>query len=270
MAEKKKICLITIDPQNDFVNRDGTATLAVPGAIADMDRLARMIEKNGDEIDDIQITMDSHFHVHIAHACWHVDKKGNHPKPFTLISDDAMINGDFRAYDPERQQWTLDYTKALKVNKRYVLCIWPDHCIIGSPGQCIDPVFLKAVTAWETRFFATAPRTTKGSNPFTEHYSAVKADVEYPGDPKTRLNSRLIDTLKTYDIILAAGEALSHCLNFTMSDIVADFSDDQVKKIVLLEDAASSVPGFEKMGEDFVNAMVAKGMQVSKTTTFFK
>jgi len=266
---KQKVCLLTIDPQNDFVNRDGNATLAVPGAIADMDRLAKMVEKHGDEIDDIQITMDSHYHVAIFHSCWWVDKKGNNPKPFMLIPDDAVVAGDFRAFDPDRAKWSADYVKALKDNKRYVLCIWPDHCIIGSPGQCIDPVFLKAVTAWETRFFATAPRTTKGSCPYTEHYSAVKADVEYPGDPKTRLNFRLVDTLKKYDVILAAGEALSHCLNFTMSDIAAEFSDEQVKKIVLLEDAASNVGTFEKMGEDFVNRMVAKGMRIAKTTTFF-
>jgi nicotinamidase/pyrazinamidase len=270
MAAKQKVCLVTIDPQNDFVNRDGKGTLAVPGAVADMDRIAKMIDKNGDVIDDIQITMDSHYHVQIFHSCWWIDKKGKNPNPFTLIDDAAVDSGDFRAYDPERQDWSKSYVKALKANKRYVLCIWPDHCIIGSNGQALDPVFLKAVTDWETRFYATAPRTTKGSNPFTEHYSAVKADVEYPGDPKTRLNSRLIDTLKEYDIILATGEALSHCLNFTMGDIAEEFGDAQVKKIVLLEDAASNVPGFEKMGEDFVNRMVAKGMQISKTTTFFK
>jgi len=267
---KKKVCLLTIDPQNDFVNRDGTATLAVTGAVGDMDRLAKMVEKYGDEIDDIQITMDSHFVYQIFHPMWWVDKNGKQPKPFTLIDEAAVTNGEFRAFDLERQQWSVDYVKALKANNRYVLCIWPYHCIIGSHGQCIDPVFLKAVTAWETRFFASAPRTTKGSNPFVEHYSAVKADVEYPGDPKTRLNSRLIDTLKEYDIILTAGEALSHCLAFTVGDIATEFGDDQVKKIVLLEDAASNVTGFEKMGEDFVNRMLAKGMQLSKTTIFFK
>jgi len=39
MATKQKICLFVIDPQNDFVNRDGKATLPVKGAIGDMDRL---------------------------------------------------------------------------------------------------------------------------------------------------------------------------------------------------------------------------------------
>jgi nicotinamidase-related amidase len=267
---KKKICLFTIDPQNDFVSRDGKGALAVPGAVADMDRLAKMLDKYGAEIDDTQLTMDSHYHVAIFHSCWWVDRKGNHPNPFTLITEEAINNGDFRAYDPERQEWSANYVKTLKANNRYVLCIWPDHCIIGSVGACIDPVFLKAVTDWETRYFAMAPRTTKGSNPFTEHYSVCKADVEYPGDPKTRLNSRLIDTLKEYDIILTSGEALSHCVNFSASDIAEEFGDAQVKKIVLLEDASSNVPGFEKMGEDFVNRMVAKGMQISKTTTFFK
>jgi nicotinamidase-related amidase len=267
--DKRKVCVLTIDPQNDFVNRNGKGTLAVPGAIGDMDRLAKMIKTHGDDISDIQITMDSHYHVHIAHACWWIDKHGKNPKPFTLIPDDAVVNGDFRAYNSEHQKWSENYTRTLKQNKRYVLCIWPDHCIIGSEGQAIDPVFLEAVTEWEHRFFAMAPRTTKGSNPYTEHYSAVKADVEDPNDPKTRLNTKLTNILKTYDDILTDDEALSHCLNFTATDIADDFSEEQVKKIVLLQDAASSVTGFEKMGEDFVNRMVARGMRLAKTTNFF-
>jgi nicotinamidase-related amidase len=115
-----------------------------------------------------------------------------------------------------------------------------------------------------------APRTTKGSNPLVENYSVVKADVEDPNDPATRLNTRFINTLKKYDTILLAGEALSHCLRNSAVDIMAEFGDDQIKKFVLLEDASSSVPGFEKMGEDFVKEMTAKGMRVARTDTFFK
>lgn len=267
---KQKICLLTIDPQNDFVNRDGKGTLGVGGAIGDMDRLANMVRKYGQDIDDIQITLDSHYQNHVAHAIWWVDKKRVHPKPFTLITKDAAEAGDWVATNPALQEWSLNYVRKLAERGRYPLCIWPAHCIIGSVGQCIDPVFYEAVTEWETKFYGIAPRTTKGSNPLTEHYSAVKAEVEDSNDPGTRLNDRLIKTLKTYDVILITGEALSHCVANTVRDIAAEFSDDQVKKFVLLEDAASNVGGFEKMGEDFVNEMVKRGMGIAKTTTFFK
>jgi len=51
----------------------------------------------------------------------------------------------------------------------------------------------------------------------------------------------------------------------TIRDIAAEFGDDQIKKFVLLEDTSSNVGGFEKMGQDFVREMVARGMQ--RTTT---
>jgi len=273
---KKKVCLLVIDPQFDFCNDQGR--LFVPGAHEDMVRLGAMIKKYGGDIDDIQITMDSHYGVHVAHSrCW-VSKTGEHPIPIFLhkgndipmpITLDDVLAGEWRAYNTAWQQRYVDYLTALKQNGRYALMIWPDHCIIGHPGQNLYEPFLEAITEWEDRFFAMAQRTTKGSNPFTEHYSAVKADVEDPKDPKTRLNTKLIDLLKEYDVILGGGEALSHCKAYTMRDIFHEFSADQIKKFVLFEDASSSVPGCEKMGEDFVNEYAAKGMQVAKTTNYF-
>jgi len=267
--QKQKVCLFVIDGQNDFVGRS-KGSLVVNGAVGDMDRLASMINKHGAELDDIQLTMDSHYHMHIAHSSWWLDKNGNHPIPFTIITEDAMKTGEFRAYHKNLQKWSEHYVSTLAKNNRYPLCIWPDHCIIGSMGQALDPVLFDAVTGWETRFYATAPRTTKGSNMYVEHYSVVKADVEHPSDPMTRLNTSMIDTLKIYDIILTGGEALSHCVANSARDIIAEFSPDQIKKFVLLEDATSSVTGFEKMGEDFINEMTAKGMQLSRTDKFFR
>lgn len=267
---KRKVCLLCIDPQEDFVNRSGIGTLVVSGAIGDMDRLSVMVKKFGANIDEIQITLDSHYIQHITHPFWWKDKNGNHPAPFTLISIDAVTKGEFTATDPDLQEWSKKYVQQLANNNRYPLVIWPLHCIIGSVGQCIDALFYQVVSEWEMKFYTIATRITKGSNPFTEHYSAVKADVEYPDDLTTQLNSKFVDTLKNYDDILIAGEALSHCVANTVRDIANEFSVDQVKKITLLEDASSNVQGFEKQGEDFVNDMVAKGMKIAKTTTFFE
>jgi hypothetical protein len=55
-----------------------------------------------------------------------------------------------------------------------------------------------------------------------------------------------------------------------MRDVFEEFSPEQVKKFVLLEDATSSVGSFEKLGEDFVKEFTAKGMQISTTTKYFK
>jgi len=278
MADKPKVCLLGIDPQFDFC--DPTGRLSVPGAKEDMERVGAMVKKYGGDIDDIQVTMDSHYLIHIAHhRCW-VDRKGKHPLPLFLhdgnkyptpITLQEVKDGVWRAYNTAWQSRYEDYVEQLEKNGRYKLMIWPDHCIIGHPGQNIYDPFLAAITEWEDRFWGMAQRHTKGSNPFTEHYSAVKADVEDPDDSKTRLNTKLIDLLKTYDIILVIGEALSHCLAYTLRDIFNEFGADQVKKFVLLTDACSNVLGCESMGEDFIKEFIADpyNMRTAKTTDFF-
>jgi len=272
-----RVCLLVIDPQVDFCDQNKGA-LAVGGADEDMKRLAAMIEKYPGDISNIQITMDSHFRLHIAHAIMWVDKNNKRPVPIflksgntvpTSLTADLVENGEFRAYNPAWQNKFLNYVQKLKENGRYDLMIWPEHCIIGTPGQCLDPFFREAVSKWEERYHTIAAITTKGSNPFTEHYSAVRADVEDPKDRRTRLNTDLINLLKEYDIILGAGEALSHCFANTMRDVFEKFSVDQVKKFVLLKDATSSVFGCEQMGNDFINEFTTKGMQVATTTSFF-
>ncbi len=262
-----KICLLIIDPQKDFCEG---GSLAVPGATDDLKRVAKMIENHGNDIDDIQLTLDSHFFLHIAHPLWWQNTSGKCPEPFTLITKENVEKGVWKPKNPAWYDWALEYTTALEKNNRYVLCIWSPHCIIGSEGATIQLSLYEAVSNWEIKYFATASRTTKGSNPFTEHYSAVKADCPRPDDQKTGLNARFIDILKGYDTILIAGEALSHCVANTVKDVANEFNLEQVKKIVLLEDASSSVGGFEQQGQDFVNEMTAKGMQLSTTDKFFK
>jgi nicotinamidase-related amidase len=257
-----KVCLLIVDGQVDFC--EGGA-LPVTGATKDLERVSKMIDKHGEVIDDIELTMDSHYHVHIGHSCWWRDSSGASPKPYTLITAEDVKNGKWRPVRDDWKDWASEYIQ--KLNQ---MVIWPDHCIIGSRGQKILPVLFDAVTRWEHKYTAIAPRTTKGSNPFTEHFSAVKACVERHDDAGTRMNGTFVGNLKQYDTILISGEALSHCVANTIRDVAAEFSDDQVKKFVLLEDASSSVAGYEALSQKFVDDMVKKGMQISRTDTFFK
>ena len=71
----KKVCLFIIDPQFDFCDPSGT--LFVPGANLDMVRLGDFINRNITKIDDIQVTLDSHHRVHVAHAISWVDEQLN-------------------------------------------------------------------------------------------------------------------------------------------------------------------------------------------------
>lgn len=260
-----KVGLLVIDPQNDFCDPKGA--LYVNGAEMDMIRLGSFISKNFMNLNDIQVTLDSHHRIHVAHGISWLDQKNNNPAPFTLISADDIKNGKYRARNPQFQSRYLSYVETLETNQRYVLCIWPEHCLIGTPGAAIFPDVWNGIHAWEGRY-AIAGKVTKGSNIFTEHYSAVKADVEDHADPLTKMNMDLVKVLQENDEILLSGEALSHCLASTVKDIADVFSDADIKKMVLLEDTASSVTGFESLGSQFISDMVNRGMRVSTTQTY--
>lgn len=284
---KQKIDLLIIDPQNDFCNEKVVdsggkiieqAALYVHGAEDDMTRLANMIDRIGHHLRDIRVTLDSHRLVDIAHPIFWTDDKGNHPTPFTIITGDDIRKGVWRATYPGHQRIATTYISQLEKNNRYPLCIWPPHCLIGYWGHNYFPAIGKALMKWEEENFANVDIVTKGSNPFTEHYSGVQADVPDQTDPSTQINTRLITALEEADTILLAGEARSHCLANTVRDIVNRFDvegkNDYVKKMVLLTDATSDVadlPGqtmFKDIGEAFVSDMRGKGMRVSTTTEF--
>jgi len=258
----KKAKLFIIDPQEDFCNPKGN--LFVPGADEDMKRLAKMIRENLDSISDITITLDSHHKVHIAHGIWWIDSNGNHPTPFTLISEEDVLNGKWKSFNPEFQRRSLDYVRKLKSIR-----IWPEHCLIGTPGHNVVPELMDALLQWESKF-RLVKKFTKGSNIFTEHFSAVKADVEDPDDITTMFNGKFVESVVDGEgDILIAGEALSHCVASTMRDIASLFTDEQMKRFVLLTDATSNVSGCEHLGNQFIDAMVARGMRLSTTTQYF-
>lgn len=263
----KKIDLVIIDPQVDFCDPRGS--LFVPGADRDMKNLSAMIKRVGKKLNDIHVTLDSHHCMDIAHPRFWKDSAGNNPDPFTRITIKDVENGKWTTAIPSLTKRGLDYVKALDTNGRYPLVIWPYHCLIGSDGYKVYPELFDVLFEWEKNEMAQVGYVTKGSNIFTEHYSAIQADVPDPSDPSTQLNTGLIGTLEEADIILVAGEASSHCLANTVRDIATNFSNaDYVKKLVLLEDATSPVPGFEQLADDFLKEMKAKGMQVTTTKDF--
>ncbi|EIJ43478.1 hypothetical protein BegalDRAFT_2636 [Beggiatoa alba B18LD] len=256
---------LIIDPQNDFANPKGN--LFVAGADKDSERLAAMLKRHLDKIDDIHVTLDSHHWVDIAHPVFWVDSKGNHPAPFTTITVDDVQTGKWRTTQPNCQARALNYVQALKTGGRYDLTIWPPHCLIGHYGHnVVDPI-AKTLIEWENQL-AIVDMVTKGSNPWTEHYSAVQADVPDPEDPSTQLNTRLISTLEDADLIALSGQALSHCVANTIRDIANNFGEANISKMVLIEDTTSPVSGFEALADQFLREMKGRGMRTAKSTEF--
>lgn len=265
----KDIRLLLIDCQNDFCiptfPSGKKGALVVPGAEQDMERLTKFVNKNQKRFTEITATIDSHTRIQIFHPLFWVNSKGQNPPPFTLIPYDDVEKRVWYAFNPKWQSVALNYTQKLKEQGRFTLMVWPEHCLVQTEGHLLVPSLSEALYEWEKNTYSRTNWAVKGMNLFSEHYSCLKSEVIDDKDQNTKLNTQLIDLLNEADEIVVAGEALSHCLNFTVVDLIDNFGPDSIKKIVLLEDATSSVSGFEQSGKDFIKNMVARGMRVSTT-----
>jgi len=258
--------LLLIDPQIDFCCPE-RGSLFVSGADQDMERLAKMVATHSSKIDSITVTLDTHHAFDIAHPMFWVDESGAHPTPFTLISESDVASGQWRAAVSEMQDRSAEYVRALQREGRYTLCIWPYHCLIGSEGHSVEPTLFKALREWEEQC-SIVNYVTKGTNSFTEHYSAIRAEVPDPSDPSTHVNLKLIANLWAADRVLVAGEAGSHCVANTVRDLVIYMGSD-ASKLTLLTDAMSAVTGFESLQTSFFEDMERAGLGFETTETIF-
>jgi len=276
----KRNVLLLIDPQVDFC--EGGA-LAVPGGQAALDNVAGFIDRFGSQLDDIIVTLDSHNLLHIAHPIWFL-KDGKAPDPFTTVMEqDGQIafgaldaQGDFQQESvgttrhPGFADWTVEYLKKLKDGNRYPHMLWPPHCLIGTPGACMVPSIITATQEWERKQFGVVSKVTKGSDIKVEHFGALRAEVENPDNPETKVNSHFLQLLSDPDTtVYGAGLARGHCLANTCMDVAEEFDGDSFcERFVLLEDGTADVANLEFLGDAFVSKMTARGMKTAKTTDF--
>lgn len=263
----EKIVLLIVDPQNDFCHPEGA--LYVPGAEQDARRLGRLITRLRERIAKIHVTLDTHHYMDIAHPVFWLDKDGQHPPPFTIITEGDIEKGIWRPANPSLGEYVSTYARRLRENDRYDLCVWPPHTIIGSWGHNVVKPVYEALVQWEESV-GIVDFVTKGVNFLTEHYSAIQADVPDPADPSTMPNRRLIEKLRQADVMAVAGEALSHCVANTVRDFIRQCEDEEVARLVLVEDATSPVKGFEEVARDFVDEMRGRGMRTVKAEDFLK
>jgi nicotinamidase/pyrazinamidase len=296
MAGNLKADLVIIDGQNDFcVADDGKGNkgaLYVAGAEGDISRVTKMIRRTGKKFRKIHATLDSHQGIGVERPGWWVRvSDGRHPEPFTILGihpDGRRIvkldpTNSMKATEEEyttskpgllhkggiNNEGSFGYLKRLAASGRYPHVVWTVHCVVGSWGHSLVPELSAALTAWEQEKFDRVNYIVKGNNPYTEHFSAVKAEVPDPDDISTQINTPFITTLQEADIIYLTGEALSHCLANTGRDIAECFTDQYVSKLVLLKDAASNVTGFDFLGQAFIKDLTAKGMQTATTEEVF-
>jgi nicotinamidase-related amidase len=287
--DRRKICLLAIDMQNTFCapgyelfvgGRSGT------GAVDDTKRLCEFIYKNLNLITEIIPTLDTHRPLQIFHSIFLINDKGEHPAPYTLISVDDVEKGVWKTNPDiynllnmdkgQAENFLLNYTRKLKEGGKYNLTIWPYHAMLGGTGYALTSSFEEAV------FFHSIARRCqpdfqlKGGNPLTEHYSIFGPEVKERMDGKkiADKNTQLINKLMNYDVIIIAGEAKSHCVAWTIEDLLNDFlliKKQLTQKIYLLEDCTSPVviPGVidytdeaDRAFEKFADA----GMHIVRST----
>lgn len=239
--DRRRTLLLAIDVQNDFM--EGIGTLPVSGSKEDVERLTQWMYRNAAKLTQVMCSLDCHSVHQIFHASWWVDASGNHPSPFTIITHQDLLDGKWIAADGT-QAHSLDYLKALEKGGNKQLCIWPYHCLEGTKGGKLESEFTKMVYYHATARKVTPQFIYKGQNPITEMYGIIKA--EYAGD--NYINQPILDAIEAYDEIYIAGEASSHCVLASVSQIAEYFKENReiTARITLLTDCMSPIASFEE------------------------
>ena len=289
--DRFRICLVAVDVQNTFCipgfelyvgGRSGK------GAVDDNRRLCEFIYRNLHVITQIMPTMDTHQAMQIFHSIFLVNDKGEHPAPFTLITEEDIMEGRWRFnpalshtlhYDANYvQQHLLHYTSELKKSGKYDLTIWPYHAMLGGIGHALVSAVEEAIFFHTIARFSQPDFHVKGNHPLTEHYSVLGPEVTTGPDGKSlvKKSDSLFNKLKEYDAVIIAGQAKSHCVAWTIADLLEDAiarpSDkDLVEKVYLLEDCTSPVvvPGvvdYSENADEAFKRFEDAGMHVVRST----
>jgi nicotinamidase-related amidase len=283
-----RICLVAVDVQNTFCipgfelfvgGRSGT------GSVDDNRRLCEFLYRNLDTITEVLPTLDTHQAMQIFHAVWLVDAEGRHPEPYTLVSTEDVAEGRWHVDPAVAEAVGLDpdyanrhlahYTRALEESGKYRLTIWPYHAMLGGIGHALvsaveEAIFFHAIVRRSQPDFRV-----KGTLALTEHYSVLGPEVtEGPdGDRLGVHDAELVEKLLGFDAIVIAGQAKSHCVAWTIDDLLRSpvlGERELAEKVYLLEDCTSPVvvPGADYTEEaDAAFARFAEaGMHVVRST----
>ncbi len=258
-ADTFRIGLLLVDVQNTFCipgfelfvgGRSGR------GAVDDNRRLTAFIYRNLHRITAIAPTLDTHQTVQIFHSIFLVDDQGRHPEPYTLVSAADIATGRWRFTSAlaaglgigaeDGQAFLRHYTRTLAEAGKFSLTVWPYHAMLGGIGHALVPAVEEAVFFHSICRFAQPAFQVKGDNPLTENYSVLRPEVlKGPdGGVVAAKNRELIRQLLDFDALVIAGQAQSHCVAWTVEDLLAEINAidaSLARRVYLLEDCTSPV-----------------------------
>ncbi len=254
-----RLGLLAVDVQNTFcvpgfelfvAGRSGT------GAVDDDRRLCEFIYRNLGAITQILPSLDTHHAMQVFHAIWLVDERGDHPEPYTLVSAEDVEAGRWSVNPAVAEALGIEldyaarhlahYTARLAEGGKYDLTVWPYHAMLGGIGHALVSAVEEAIFFHGVARYSPPSFQVKGDNPLTEHYSMLGPEVtEGPdGDRIDGKNTELIERLLTFDAVVVAGQAKSHCLAWTIDDLLSDEGVRErglAERTYLLEDCTSPV-----------------------------
>jgi nicotinamidase-related amidase len=263
-TDSTRVCLLAVDVQNTFctpefelfvAGRSGT------GALDDSRRLCAFVYHHLDLITQTVVTLDTHQAFQIFHAPFLVDAEGHHPAPYTLVTVEDVAAGRWRVDPAAAQILRLDrpdeylagYVRALADGGKYDLTIWPFHAMLAGIGHALvsaveEALFFHAIARGsQTRF------EIKGQHELTEHYSVLGPEVlrGVSGELLGERNTALVEYLTDFDAVIVAGQAKSHCVTWTVEDLLQEVPEI-ASRLYLLEDCTSPVvvPGAVDYSDD--------------------
>jgi nicotinamidase-related amidase len=288
--DARRTCLVLVDCQNTFCLPEHELFVggrSGRGALDDNRRLCEFVYRNLGGITEIVATLDTHTSVQIFHPVFWVNAEGRHPEgAVTVITPDDVERGTWRVnpavagvrrgvdYD-WLQEHALHYVHAL-AKGRYPLTVWPYHAMLGGIGHALVSAVEEA-TFFHSLCRQTAVRfETKGSNPLTENYSVLSPEVlTGPDGAAVAVRNRaLVDHLLAFDAIVIAGQAKSHCVAWSIHDLLTEIRNRDpglAHRVSLLEDCTSPVvvPGVVDFTDDADEAFrrfADAGMRVVRST----
>ncbi len=258
--DQVRIAFVLIDVQNTFCLPEFELFVGGPsgrGAVEDNQRLVAFLYRYLPYITHIVATLDTHLPMQIFHPPFWVDENGQHPPAFTVLRAADVASGRWR-FNPalaqalglsprQAQAYVLHYLRTLEAQGKYTHTIWPFHAMLGGIGHALVSAVEEAIFFHSIARYAQPQLILKGQHPLTEHYSALRPEVNTDLEGRTLVppNEALVEVVEQYDAVILTGQAKSHCVAWTVHDLLealaARGKPHLAGRLYLLEDTTSPV-----------------------------
>jgi nicotinamidase-related amidase len=293
--DDRKVGLLLIDTQRTFCDPQGelfVGGMSGDGAVQDSIRTTEFIYRNLATISSIDCTLDTHRAYAVFHSSFLVNDNGDHPDPFSTITNADILSGVWRA-DPFAaaaidvplmwlQNHIKDYTAQLEAAGRYALTMWPYHGMLGDKGHALVSGIAEAVNYHGLVRGVQPGFEVKGTWAMVENYSVLAPEVTNLWDGKTKIprNTEFFKKLIENDVLVITGQAASHCVAWTIEDLLTQIAAVDIalaKKVYVMRDCTTPIvvkdpgtgaviydygPDTDKAFDKFLNA----GMHVVNST----